>query len=89
VSTIFIGYRIISNNVIIIFSVIGGDFCSLWIGSIEDAISILDLKGIDNKIINIRFLWFQALFHLQDKEIGLTCGLLNMVTFSLLTIIFD
>lgn len=63
----------------IIFSIIGGDFCSLWIGSMEDAISALDLKDIDNKTINIRFLWLRALFHLQDKEIGLACGLLNMV----------
>lgn len=60
------------------FSIIGGDFCSLWIGSINDALSTLDLKD-DHKMINIRFMWLRALFNLQDKETGLTCDILNMV----------
>jgi hypothetical protein len=63
------------------FSIIGGDFCSLWIGSINDALSILDLKDC-HMIINVRFLWLRALFHLQDKETRLTCDVLEMVILS-------
>ncbi|XP_027850821.2 calcineurin-binding protein cabin-1-like [Aphis gossypii] len=59
-------------------SIIGGDFCSLWIGSINDALSILDFKE-DHMVINIRFLWLRALFNLQDKETRLTCDVLEML----------
>jgi len=62
-------------------SIIGGDFCSLWIGSINDALSILDFKE-DHMVINIRFLWLRALFNLQDKETRLTCDVLEMVILS-------
>jgi len=61
-----------------LFSIIGGDFCSLWIGSISDALSMYELED-NHKMINIRFLWLRALFNLQNKETGLTCDLLNMV----------
>lgn len=37
-------------------------------------------------MIRTRFLWLRALFNLQDKEIGLTCDLLNMVNLNLLFI---
>lgn len=40
-------------------------------------------------MIHVRFLWLRALFNLQDKEIGLTCDLLNMVNLNLLLIIFS
>lgn len=40
-------------------------------------------------MIHTRFLWLRALFNLQDKEIGLTCDLLNMVNLNLLFIIFS
>lgn len=30
-------------------------------------------------MINVRFLWLRALFNLQDKDIGLTCDVLDMV----------
>lgn len=59
-------------------SIIGGDFCSLWIGSINDALSILDLKD-NHMVINVRFLWLRALFNLQDKETRLTCDVLDML----------
>ncbi|VVC42534.1 Hypothetical protein CINCED_3A009963 [Cinara cedri] len=59
-------------------SIIGGDFCSLWIGSITDALSSLDFKD-DYVAINIRFLWLKAIFHVQDKETGLTCDVLDML----------
>lgn len=60
-------------------SIIGGDFCSLWIGSIHDALLILNLKKEDHTDINIRFLWLRALFNLQDKETSLTCDVLDTV----------
>lgn len=63
----------------LLYSIIGGDFCSLWIGSINDALSLFDFKD-DYVTINIRFIWLKAIFHMQDKETELTCDVLDMVT---------